>query len=43
MYLKLDGYEINVREGASWLEALALLPDEKKASAPLGISVLGRT
>jgi len=43
VYLKLDGYEINVREGASWLEALALLPDEKKASAPLGISVLGRT
>ncbi|MBQ3575395.1 MAG: nucleoside kinase [Clostridia bacterium] len=43
MYLKLDGYEINVREGASWQETLALLPEDKKVSAPLGISVLGRT
>jgi len=43
VYLKLDGYEINLRDGASWLEALELLPEDKKIPAPLGVSVLGST
>lgn len=43
MYLKLDGYEISIPEGASWLEALELLPEDRKIAFPLGVSVQGRT
>ncbi len=43
MYLKLNGYEISCAPGIRWLDALALLPEEHRPRAPLGISVLGRT
>lgn len=43
VYLKLDGYEIGIREGASWSEALEMLPEDRKTVSPLGVSVQGRT
>ena len=43
MYLKLNGMEICCEEGMKWLDALALLPEEARVPAPLGISVQGRT
>lgn len=43
VYLKLDGYEISIEEGASWQEAIDRLPMERRIKAPLGVSVQGRT
>ena len=43
LYLKLNGMEICCEEGMKWLDALALLPEEARVPAPLGISVQGRT
>ena len=43
MYLKLNGHEISCESGVCWQDAYALLPQDKKVRAPLGISVGGRT
>lgn len=43
MYLRLNGYEINCENSTTWLEACALLPEERRVENPMGVCVQGVT